>query len=77
LFLWSGGSGTTASGPAIAGGATYDVATETWTPMDTTNAPTVRARASVVWTGNEAIVWGGSNNASGDKYYADGAVYRP
>lgn len=42
-----------------------------------TRAPiTPRFNASGVWTGSEAIVWGGSESL-GDKYKSDGAVYDP
>lgn len=78
LWMWSGLPGTSSSGYAVSGGVSYDPATDTWTTMDLTGAPTTnRTRASVVWTGKEAILWGGTNYSSGSTYYADGAVYRP
>ncbi len=40
-------------------GARYDPATDTWTPISTNGAPTVRAYHTAVWTGTEMIVWGG------------------
>jgi hypothetical protein len=39
--------------------------------MPTTNAPTARYEATAVWTGTEAIIWGGQS------YKNDGKVYRP
>ena len=33
----------------------------TWTPTSLTNAPDARYLHTAVWTGNEMIVWGGSN----------------
>lgn len=88
LWMWSGapvtsssyvGSPTTGGGYiAAAGGVSYDPSTDKWTTMDVTGAPTIaRAHASVVWTGKEAIIWGGSNYGSGSTYYADGGIYRP
>ncbi|MBL8722272.1 MAG: hypothetical protein JNL79_40195 [Myxococcales bacterium] len=77
LWVWAGGNGSSSSGIAVAGGATYDPATDKWASMDVTDAPTARSRPSVIWTGKEAIIWGGSNYASGSTYYSDGKVYRP
>jgi len=94
LFMWGGappGSSSSYAGAnypllggggfAVAGGVTYDPSTDKWTALDLTDAPTTRAHASVVWTGKEAIIWGGSSygNApySGGTYFADGAIYRP
>jgi N-acetylneuraminic acid mutarotase len=77
LWVWAGGNGSSSSGIAVAGGATYDPATDKWASMDVTDAPTARSRPSVVWTGKEAIIWGGSNYASGSTFYSDGKVYRP
>ena len=45
--------------PEIAGPSTS--CTDTWTPTSTTNAPSVRGSHSAVWTGNEMIIWGGSD----------------
>jgi N-acetylneuraminic acid mutarotase len=77
LYMWSGGNGSSSSGTAVAGAASYDPATDAWATLDTTGAPTNRARATVTWTGKEAVIWGGSSYASGSTYYADGVVYRP
>jgi len=77
LWVWSGGNGSSSTGTAIDGGASYDPATDKWTTMDVTGAPTARARGSVVWTGKEAIIWGGAHYATGSTFYADGAVFRP
>lgn len=70
-----GGSGTSTT--AIGGGATYDPATDTWAAADTTDAPTSRSRPQVVWTGKEAVIWGGAAYQYGSTFYADGKVYRP
>jgi N-acetylneuraminic acid mutarotase len=77
LYLWSGANGNSSSGAALTGGVSYDPATDKWTTLDVMSAPTARARATVVWTGKEAILFGGGSTASGSTYYADGAVYRP
>jgi N-acetylneuraminic acid mutarotase len=43
-------------------GARYNPATDTWTPITTTLAPIARSGESVIWTGSEMLVWGGSDN---------------
>ncbi len=77
LWVWSGGNGNSSTGTALDGGASYDPATDKWATMDVTGAPVARSRASVVWTGKEAIVWGGAKYATGTTFYNDGAVFRP
>jgi N-acetylneuraminic acid mutarotase len=57
-------------------GARYDPATDTWTPISTTNAPAARANHSAVWTGAEMIIWGGATTGSSG-YFSDGARYNP
>jgi N-acetylneuraminic acid mutarotase len=60
------------------GFASYDFVTGTWTDEDRTGAPTKpRSRASVVWTGREAIFWGGIDGNDSSPVYNDGAIYRP
>ncbi len=85
MFLWSGAAAGYStpiyhySNTALAGAASYDPATDKWTTVDTTGAPASRARASVVWTGKEAIIWGGSNSGGGSSasHFADCVIYRP
>jgi hypothetical protein len=63
---------------AKAGFAAYDLSAGTWSDIDRSGAPTnPRARASVVWTGREAIFWGGLNGNECCTGYNDGAIYRP
>lgn len=57
-------------------GGRYSPATDSWVPMSTLNAPTPRTNASVIWTGTEMIVWGGSDPAS-STLLNDGAAYNP
>lgn len=74
LFVWGGYSGTYPTN-----GASYDPATSTWRGMSDSNAPVGRVNATAVWTGAEAIVWGGSTSTSSSISYArnDGKIYRP
>ncbi|NDA67998.1 MAG: hypothetical protein EBY09_15385 [Verrucomicrobia bacterium] len=55
------------SGGVLDSGAMFDPANNSWQTMSTTNDPSPRTQFSVVWTGNQAIYWGGiSNNFIGD-----------
>jgi hypothetical protein len=54
-------------------GGRYYPSIDTWTPIETDNAPSPRYGHVAVWTGKEMIVWGGQNNAGS---LGDGAIYR-
>jgi N-acetylneuraminic acid mutarotase len=41
-------------------GGLYDPQLDTWTPIPTNGAPSERWLASMVWSGQELLVWGGS-----------------
>jgi hypothetical protein len=72
LFLWGGqryANGFTDS----AKGLSYDLATATWTDM-LPGGPTPRHDAVAVWTGTEAVVWGGQTDT---QTLDDGMIYRP
>jgi alpha-tubulin suppressor-like RCC1 family protein/subtilisin family serine protease/N-acetylneuraminic acid mutarotase len=60
-------------------GGRYNPRTDTWTPLALNGAPLPREFHTMVWTGTEVIVWGGSRPSSvtGVVYYADGARYSP
>lgn len=68
--LWMWGGYDYSYGPTGTG-ASYDPTTDSWTVMPTTNAPAARYNGTVVWTGAEAILWGGYS------YKNDGKIYRP
>jgi N-acetylneuraminic acid mutarotase len=70
VYFWGGTSSTTSY---VANGASYDLATDTWKAMPDSNAPAGRNLATSVWTGAEAIVWGGYNGSVRN----DGKIYRP
>jgi N-acetylneuraminic acid mutarotase len=74
MIVWGGVTSTsTSSTYATNSGAVYDVATDSWTPMSTTNAPSARYYHTAVWTGTKMIVWGGYTGS----YAADGHAYDP
>ncbi|MEZ4371778.1 MAG: hypothetical protein R3B07_13175 [Polyangiaceae bacterium] len=73
VFIWGGSSGQT----ALATGAIYDVATDTWTSVaQDANTPSAREGAVAVWTGSRVVVWGGFDR-SADTVFGDGASYDP
>lgn len=83
LWVWGGVGGAlddpsdTTSRVARGNGAVFDPATNTWTAMTSAGAvPSPRSRFSLIWTGTEAIVWGGvSSDATKD--LDDGSVLGP
>lgn len=75
VFVFSGKDDTPS---ALNGGAIYDVASDKWSPMATMDAPEARIYSTVVWTGAEAIVWGGTRQLGvPSAILRDGAAYRP
>jgi hypothetical protein len=51
-------------------GASYDPATDTWSPLIPGGTPGARAFHKAWWTGSEMIVWGGGVSPPG-------CIYRP
>ena len=56
MIVWGGFDGIT----ALNTGGIYDPAGNSWTATNTAGAPSARALPSMVWTGTEMIVWGGT-----------------
>ncbi len=63
----------TGTAAAVYAGAMYDPAANRWQTF-VAGPLSGRVRHTAVWTGQEMLVWGGSN---GDAGLADGAAYRP
>ena len=63
MIIWGG----SATGPQPVTGGGYWPATDTWTPTNSTpgQVPAGRSSHSAVWTGTEAIFWGGVNSDLG------------
>ena len=59
LLVW-GGDKAGISYELTNTGAVYDPELDSWRTMSTVGAPAARARAAVVWTGQEMIVFGGN-----------------
>lgn len=78
LIVWGGWHWDVAEEEirTVAEGAAYDPATDTWRRLPP--APlSPRFGHSVVWTGSEMIVWGGTTSEANDAVVADGAAYDP
>jgi N-acetylneuraminic acid mutarotase len=80
MIVWGGYNST--SGAYLNTGGLYDPSGDgAWTAAtSTTNAPVARYLHTAVWTGNQMIVWGGSNGPylnTGGLYCAVGACTPP
>lgn len=57
-------------------GGIYDPATDTWTLISTTDAPTGRLAHMAAWTGTKMIVWGGMTS-NAQTQFNSGGIYDP
>jgi N-acetylneuraminic acid mutarotase len=57
LIVWGGKDGTGST--YYDTGARYHLATDSWSSISTTGAPTGREDHTAVWTGSRMVVWGG------------------
>ena len=75
MIVWGGliVSGSVYIGTAGDGGR-YNPTTDSWSAMQSTNAPAARLGHSAVWTGSEMIIWGGTNS---NAILNDGGRYNP
>jgi N-acetylneuraminic acid mutarotase len=55
-------------------GGRYNPSTDSWTAISVVNAPVVRWNHRALWTGDEMIVWGGTD---GTNYLHTGGRYDP
>jgi len=63
MIVWGGYSRDVNGNPHLwNNGGTYDTTTNNWTPTSMANAPAGRSLHTAVWTGNEMIVWGGTDS---------------
>lgn len=82
MLVW-GGIGYNPMGTSpykfLKNGGSLDLGTGAWTPLSN-GSPAPRSGHSLIWTGTEMIVWGGTsgtNSISGDPAFADGARFGP
>ncbi len=73
-FLIWGGT-LQSSSTVVNDGALYDPVADTWTATSGSGAPAARSRASAIWTGTRAVIWGGMNSSS--TTFNSGAQFDP
>jgi N-acetylneuraminic acid mutarotase len=78
MIVWGGAIATGGAGSTNTGGI-YDPATDTWTAISTTNAPSSRGCFTGIWTGSKFIVWGGCTdpNSNNGNPLNTGGIYDP
>jgi hypothetical protein len=65
MIVWGGSSGSA----ELNTGGRYNPVADSWAATSTSNAPTARYSHTVIWTGSEMIVWGGSPRSNtGGRY---------
>ncbi|RJS27918.1 hypothetical protein DRW03_00345 [Corallococcus sp. H22C18031201] len=75
MLIWGGEEPT---GRRVLGdGARYEPRRDTWGALPSLGAPSPRRYHTVVWTGAELLVWGGSGDATQDIALDDGAAWSP
>jgi N-acetylneuraminic acid mutarotase len=65
MLVWGGSAALTGGNPVFNTGGRYNPATDSWTPISTTNAPSARYGHKAVWTGSRMVIWGGAGNTGG------------
>ena len=78
MFIW-GGQRYVAGQPhtLLGSGASFHPTRGEWVAMEP-GGPSPRARASAVWAGSDAIIWGGFDQSGGsERLLADGMLYQP
>ncbi|MBN2384525.1 IPT/TIG domain-containing protein [bacterium] len=68
MIIWGGGPFTGNNG------GSYDPVLDTWFPLATANQPTRTLYHTAVWTGEEMLIWGGTD---GSQEYNQGGRYDP
>lgn len=61
MLVWGGMGGTIPSPFPLSTGGRYNRAANSWSALPTAGAPAARAAHSAVWTGDEILVWGGTD----------------
>jgi N-acetylneuraminic acid mutarotase len=79
MVIWGGMDSIFADGFHADGGR-FNPATNTWTDLPSTGAPSPRGAHSAVWTGTEMIIWGGASGAdmgSGSRWNPTTGAWHP
>jgi HYR domain-containing protein len=74
MIVW-GGLGPNSN--YLSHGGHYDPVLDVWSFTSATGAPEGRAYHSLVWTGQQMIVWGGETGSINTRFLQNGGVYDP
>jgi N-acetylneuraminic acid mutarotase len=86
--IWTGetGNAITSNRLILWGGQSYSYPTDgfiyradndSWSSINSTNAPQARSSANITWASNNMIVWGGYSTCPGCQPINDGGLYDP
>ncbi len=64
MIIWGGWNVVSNIGTSLSSGARYDPIANNWTALSLLDAPQGRRWHSAVWTGDQMLVWGGSEYSS-------------
>jgi N-acetylneuraminic acid mutarotase len=67
MIEWGGG-GRSAITRIYGDGARYDPTTDTWSPISARGAPAATDMHSMVWTGDQVLIWPGGDGSAGGSY---------
>jgi hypothetical protein len=79
VIVWGGKTTDGPTAVTFGDGGRYNPATDTWTALPSSGAPSPRGEHTAVWTGTEMIIWGGVDNTGGvlGAIFGNGARYNP
>jgi hypothetical protein len=77
MIIWGGQDRALYPAYALESGARYILALDAWSTISESNQPEPVFHSSVIWTGKEMIVWGGSISENGYIPVNNGARYNP
>jgi hypothetical protein len=76
MIVWGGVVHDTPTSTVLTNsGASYDPATDSWTPLSAAGAPSPRQNYTMVWSGTRVVIWGGE--AADGTALNTGARYDP
>ena len=75
IIIWGGQNGNSSNIVDLNTGFKYNPISDSWTEINTINAPTARNSHTSLWTGSEMIIWKGK--ASGADWLDTGGIYNP
>ncbi|MBI5430998.1 MAG: IPT/TIG domain-containing protein [Nitrosomonadales bacterium] len=75
MIVWGGYACTACTNSGMSTGARYNPITDSWVPVQSTNAPSGRGNHTSIWTGSRMIIWGGDTGNPG--LLNDGGIYDP